>query len=311
MKPWNYARKERHCIQCNGLFLAPPSDPAKHCGDVCSRKTQSEKRYKPRECVICHCSFIGTATKTCGRACLSKLRTGIAPINKGFRRIRACEICGTTMIIGPTTVLRKFCSRKCKGIATSRRVHHRIRYDKQCDECGHQFQIVNARRLIARFCCKQCADRHKSHTTGPSHKLWKPKSQRICEWCHRPFETKPAKVAMGEGRFCSRRCLGSFCVSIQTRPSSLEVNVATLLDQLEEPYEKQKPIGPWIVDFYLPRRHLVIECDGIYWHTLPRVMARDRQKNGWLKMAGFNILRLPEKEIRTGLAKAVIQEAFA
>ena len=58
------------------------------------------------------------------------------------------------------------------------------------------------------------------------------------------------------------------------RPSSLETIVEAILGVLEEPYERQKKIGFWSVDFYIPRLNLVIECDGTYWHGSPEAKTK-------------------------------------
>jgi len=91
----------------------------------------------------------------------------------------------------------------------------------------------------------------------------------------------------------------------------LETSVAALLDALQEAYIQQKQIGFWSVDFYIPRLNLVIECDGTYWHGLPKVQTKDRREDGWLFKHGYRVLRLPEPLIRDGRAVAAIQVALA
>lgn len=122
---------------------------------------------------------------------------------------------------------------------------------------------------------------------------------------------KPAKVAMGEARFCSRPCVGAFTSSRQQgRTSSLEHIVFAILTSLEEPFEAQKGIGPWLVDFYLPARHLVLECDGAYWHNLPARRRKDAQKDGWLKAHGYRVVRLEEHAIIQN-AMVAVHDAIA
>jgi very-short-patch-repair endonuclease len=70
-------------------------------------------------------------------------------------------------------------------------------------------------------------------------------------------------------------------------------------------FEIQKKIGRYNVDFYLQHLDLVIECDGDYWHSLPRSVERDRRKDKWLKAKGYNIIRLSESDINTDPFKAL------
>jgi very-short-patch-repair endonuclease len=76
------------------------------------------------------------------------------------------------------------------------------------------------------------------------------------------------------------------------RSSSLETAVAAALQQLGCAFEQHVRMGPWVVDFYLADRQLVIECDGTYWHNLPASRVRDRKKNHWMRAHGVHLLRL-------------------
>jgi very-short-patch-repair endonuclease len=53
------------------------------------------------------------------------------------------------------------------------------------------------------------------------------------------------------------------------------------------------------VDIYLPKNDYVIECDGIYWHSLPGAKERDFLIDKELFSQGVNVIRLNENEINT------------
>lgn len=63
-------------------------------------------------------------------------------------------------------------------------------------------------------------------------------------------------------------------------------------------YIHQKRIGRRWVDFYLPQKNLVIECDGAYWHGRPGAKEKDEKKDIYLKERGYKIKRLSEKRIK-------------
>ena len=67
---------------------------------------------------------------------------------------------------------------------------------------------------------------------------------------------------------------------------------------------RQVPIGPFIVDFLIPDRRLVIESDGSG-HGAPRDLQRDQ----WLAARGFRVLRFWNRDILTNLASCL--EAIA
>ncbi len=51
-------------------------------------------------------------------------------------------------------------------------------------------------------------------------------------------------------------------------------------------------------DFFIPF-NLIIECDGHHWHSLQRVIKRDKAFDQLLTSQGYTILRFTEKEIHT------------
>jgi very-short-patch-repair endonuclease len=55
-------------------------------------------------------------------------------------------------------------------------------------------------------------------------------------------------------------------------------------------FRRQHPIGEYIVDFYCPAAHLVIELDG-YTHTFEKQVDYDEARDRWLKSQGCNVLR--------------------
>lgn len=124
----------------------------------------------------------------------------------------------------------------------------------------------------------------------------------MCEWCGETFEARAA----GDKRFCSRQCVGSYTTQLQGgRRSSIELLVEAELLRIGQPFEASKPLGPWLLDFFLPDRQMAIECDGSYWHSIPSVAARDLRKDAWLQQRGYQIARIEEMDIRADVAGAV------
>jgi very-short-patch-repair endonuclease len=59
---------------------------------------------------------------------------------------------------------------------------------------------------------------------------------------------------------------------------------------------RQKPIGPYIVDFYAPRTTLVIEVDGSQ-HLDAEHAESDRVRDDHLESAGIKVLRFNSREV--------------
>lgn len=87
-------------------------------------------------------------------------------------------------------------------------------------------------------------------------------------------------------------------------PTSIEKKLYDELKARGLLFETQKLInGKFWVDAYIPHLNLIIEADGGYWHSLDKVVKRDRSKDIYLTKCGFNILRLSEAEINNGTFK--------
>ena len=63
-----------------------------------------------------------------------------------------------------------------------------------------------------------------------------------------------------------------------------------------QPFYRQKPIGPYIVDFYCASARLVIELDGSQ-HFEPEHRAKDRQRDATLAAMGLHVLRFDNLQV--------------
>ncbi len=92
--------------------------------------------------------------------------------------------------------------------------------------------------------------------------------------------------------------------------SSLEILIASILDELGEVYVTQKRIGPYVVDIHVKRLDLVIECDGAYWHDrTSEQKERDAKRDSFLLGKGCRLIRLKEEAIKRR-AKEAVREAM-
>lgn len=90
------------------------------------------------------------------------------------------------------------------------------------------------------------------------------------------------------------------------RSSSLEQSMWEVLEKLGIVFEKQKHIGPFFVDIFVPMENLIIECDGEYWHNLPGRPEKDRKRDDYLKEKGFGVIHILEKDIRNNPRLALL-----
>lgn len=112
---------------------------------------------------------------------------------------------------------------------------------------------------------------------------------------------RPTTIKKGETKLAIMGCLA---LQNSKEPTSIEKKLYEELKSRGILFEKQKLVNDrFIVDAYIPSLNLVIEADGDYWHSLDRVVKKDKAENAYLKTCGFNMLRLTETEINNGLFK--------
>jgi very-short-patch-repair endonuclease len=77
-------------------------------------------------------------------------------------------------------------------------------------------------------------------------------------------------------------------------------------------FYRQKPIGYFIVDFYAPKVHLVIEIDGSQ-HMEPHRAKEDRNRDEYLRSVGLEVVRFNSREVlkeTDAVVEALYQELF-
>ena len=65
-------------------------------------------------------------------------------------------------------------------------------------------------------------------------------------------------------------------------------------------WNRQKVIGPYIVDFYCKRAKLIVELDGSQ-HYDPEVMAYDQKRTAYLNSLGYTVLRFTNLDVKNNL----------
>ena len=84
---------------------------------------------------------------------------------------------------------------------------------------------------------------------------------------------------------------------LRNNPTSAESIIwKKYLRYLKPRVHRQRPIGNFIVDFYIPKAKLVIEIDGDS-HFSEKAFAKDTQRTGFFNELGLKVIRFTNSEV--------------
>ena len=66
------------------------------------------------------------------------------------------------------------------------------------------------------------------------------------------------------------------------------------------------PVGPYVADFLCRNARLIVELDGAP-HEDPERRAHDRERDAWLALQGFRVLRFPN-DLAIGATEILVRE---
>jgi len=94
---------------------------------------------------------------------------------------------------------------------------------------------------------------------------------------------------------------------MKRKDTSIELKIEQELKNQSIPYMKQAPVEKIaLVDFLLPNK-IIIQCDGDYWHNLPKVKKRDMNQDFGFWFKGYKIFRFSESEIKKSARKCILK----
>lgn len=91
----------------------------------------------------------------------------------------------------------------------------------------------------------------------------------------------------------------------KTSNTNIEKAIKYVLETNQIRYLPQYKIGPYSADFYLPDYKLVVECDGDYWHTKPRIIRHGIRRDAFIRSKGYKIVHLLGSDILRGPSEAL------
>ncbi len=225
-----------------------------------------------------------------------------------------CLHCGSSYQVHRRTLKRgtKFCSRQCKIDSQKDNPEIPTFLEINCGICGKPFVAKwfaerGESGIRQRFCSMACRGRNQAifMRDKPYALKSKPRVHCVCDQCGKDFTKYPSRAKEHKGTsadLCSKRCTGAYLASKMAhtkKRTDIEIIMANLLTDNGIPFKEQfLMFKKWTVDFFVQDWNLVIQCDGIYWHSLPKSAARDKGQNAYFKKCEVNLLRFTDQEIK-------------
>lgn len=196
------------------------------------------------------------------------------------KQLKVCKSCNKYFYADATLIRKGFgfyCSRECWFS-----IFNEWKREVKCKQCKKIFRVIRAvYKKKPKYCSRECKDASQlDHIFS------------VCRGCKIEFKLTHSALKRGRGSFCTWKCFKRY-----RGESSLEIIVKQQLQSLNETFEQEMKVGKFRTDFYLPKRKLVIECDGEYWHMTQKIKLRDQRKDKLLAKLGYNILRLSGQKI--------------
>jgi hypothetical protein len=200
------------------------------------------------------------------------------PIKKPKKITIKCPICGTERLIG-----RRYAQRKQSGIVSTNRpcmsCSMKNKWEKQ-EYRKHISKLVgdNTKKLwlIPEF---------RKAVTESNSTTWSNKSDELSKRALKLWQSEiyRAKTKAGMNTQEAREKLALARASQSGRISSIQTMLYTFLDELGIEYYKeseQTRVGYYVFDCLIinGNKKLLIECQGDYWHSLPRAEQNDKSK---------------------------------
>ena len=207
--------------------------------------------------------------------------------------------------------------------------HSRSTYLWLCMYCNKEFEMSVHSRYRSSGLCKSCSDGQRAflkslptpfHSFGDLyHDLLKEYSK---ENDRNPYSLKPGSKYRAKW-VCSKcghiwntkiyvrtRRYKSGCPECGNRKSEPERLLKESLVSFGALSDSNFRLSSWKVDIYIPKKRVIVEYDGSYYHSQPKNYERDRRKSLELLSLGYKIIRIREQSSGYQLESLGINSRF-
>lgn len=280
-----------------------------------NRKPKIEKT-----CEICNIKFYvcpcDSDRRFCKKQCFDLSKKGKIPTGPNLhanQKIKVqCAECGKEFSLKPSRVKRSknlFCSKDCSAKHNRKELSPHI--DKLTIESLYIEQQLSILQIAAQLESTVWVIRRTMNDYGVP--IRDRQNRSSASWIHATSERREKASMTAKSNIKKMLLLpdskrreiavsGAAALQSQRGPTSIERKMMNALNIAGIEYQFQKEIGrKFLCDFALSHYPIIIECDGIYWHSRPSAIRRDKSKDAYLKKCGYTVLRFTDKQINSDM----------
>lgn len=212
-----------------------------------------------------------------------------------------CVECGKSF----TVEARRLHTALCCSMSCRRQYEAKTHVSRTCATCGMTFTALTKTLLTASrhgmragvYCSVAC--RSEALRIRFTNRV-----ERSCWQCSKRFSVKPSQVKKKGGHFCSRSCRALYYVGQIASSSKQETAFLDALERGGARFARQRRIGPYIVDAVDWDRRIIVEFDGVYWHSL-KSASYDMERDAFLNGHGYKVIRVTDVAWKADKASAI------
>jgi very-short-patch-repair endonuclease len=222
--------------------------------------------------------------------------------NKYKIRTFTCIGCNNTVSKRVNESKQKYCSIEC--YRNSKRPQRKTGLEKICKNCGKNIYVRKCWILNDNFCNFKCHNEYQGIN----------KVEYTCKICGKKFKWSKSRITIANPKYCSQKCVNLDTDFIKSRAikanivqqnkqglNKLEIKGGEILKDIGVSFKEQVLMfNKFLVDVLIENKKLIIQWDGVYWHSKPRRKQLDISQDAYFKKCGYNVIRITDEQIKNG-----------